>query len=303
VGIVTEDGVLTHKDSVPTHITRGPEPVIADIVSLCKKVIADSRVNPASVRGIGVGSPGTCDDKNGLILYANNLYFRDVPIRALIQKEIDLPVRLDNDGHCAALGEATAGAAKGSDVSVTITLGTGIGGGIIIGGKIISGAFGGGGEVGHIMLCNGGEPCTCGRHGCWEAYASATALIRQATIAVGHHPKSRILVLAEHDIRRITGKVVFDAADEGDKTAQTVIDQYLRYVAEGLLDIINLLQPNTIVLGGGICAQGDKILNPIKEMVARGVYGGGLKTDIVIATLGNDAGIIGAAMLALEDRG
>lgn len=301
VGIVTEDGVLIHKDSVPTRITRGPEPVIADIAALCKKAIADSGVDAVSVRGVGVGSPGICDDENGVILYANNLFFRDVPIRALLQKEMDLPIRLGNDGDCAALGEATAGAAKGSDISVTITLGTGIGGGIIIGGKIINGAYGGGGEVGHIMLYDGKEACTCGRHGCWEAYASATGLIRQATAAVACHPESRIAALAGHDMRHITGKVVFDAADEGDETAQTVIDRYLHYVAAGLIDIINLLQPNTIVLGGGICAQGDRILTPIREMVAKEVYGGYMRTNIVIATLGNDAGIIGAAMLALED--
>ncbi|MCL2843297.1 MAG: ROK family protein [Oscillospiraceae bacterium] len=301
-GIVTADGTLLHKDSVPTGSARGYESVLADMAELCRKIIADSGIDPASVVGIGVGSPGFCDEENGVIVFAGNLHFQDVPIRAILGQEMGLPVYLANDANCAALGESTAGAARDSSSSVTITLGTGVGSGIVIDKKILSGAFGGAGEIGHTSLIYGGALCTCGRLGCWEAYASATALIAQAKAAVEKHPESRILALADGDANRITGKVVFDAADEGDCVAETVIAEYLCYVAAGLANTINTLQPDTIVLGGGICAQGDRILAPIREEVVKEVFGGELKTKLVIATLGNDAGIIGAAMLALEEK-
>ena len=298
-GIVMADGTLVHKDSVPTQSGKGYQSVIADMAALCGKVITESGVDPACVKGIGIGSPGLCDDVNGTIAASYNLQFGEtVPIRALIQEKIDLPVYLDNDANCAALGESVAGAAKGSGLSVTVTLGTGVGGGIVMDGKVVNGAFGGGGEIGHISLIYGGALCTCGRHGCWEAYASATALIRQAATAMIYHPESQLTARARSDISRVTGKLVFDAADAGDETARAVVAQYLRYVAAGLVNLINALQPDTIVLGGGISAQGDRILKPITETVAQEVFGGVLQTKLVIATLGNDAGIVGAALLA-----
>ncbi|MCL2408078.1 MAG: ROK family protein [Oscillospiraceae bacterium] len=295
-GVVTADGLLIHKASVPTLSERGFQSVVSDIVSLCRQIITDSGVDSASVAAIGVGSSGICDSENGIIIYSSNLQFRDADIRAELQREFTLPVYLANDADCAALGENIAGAAKGSDFSVTITLGTGVGGGIILGKKIISGAYGGGGELGHTVICFDGEPCSCGRKGCWEVYASATALIRLAKTAAISMPQSR---LAENFNQITTAKAVFDAADWGDEAAQMVIWKYLEYVACGLTNIANMLQPETIALGGGICAQGDRILTPITEMVAAQIYGGELKTKIVIAELGNDAGIIGAAMLAV----
>lgn len=297
-GIVTADGQLRYKDSVKTQSAAGYGQVLADMAALCRTVITDSGVDPATVMGVGVGSPGHCDETNGVIVFSGNLQFRNVPVRALLAQELGLPVYLANDANCAALGESTAGAAKDSDSSVTITLGTGVGSGIVMGKQIASGAFGGAGEIGHTSLVYGGVSCTCGRRGCWEAYASATALIAQAKAAVEQDPVSKILTLSGGDVDRITGKVVFDAADADDRVAQAVITQYLRYVAAGLTNIINALQPDTIVLGGGICAQGERILGPIRQTVAQEVFGGELKTKLTIATLGNDAGIIGAAMLA-----
>jgi len=294
-GIVTAYGRLIHKASVPTLGERGLRSVVGDIASLCKKIITDSGVNSASVVSIGIGSPGLCDSENGIIIYSSNLRFRDADIRGELRKEIDLPVYLGNDADCAALGENIAGAAKNSNFSVTVTLGTGVGSGIIIGKKIMNGAFNGGGELGHSVIYFDGEPCTCGRKGCWEVYASATALVRQAKTAALAMPQSR---LAEN-FNHITAKAVFDAADYGDEAARMVVWQYLGHIACGLTNIVNMFQPETIVLGGGICAQGDKILTPITEMVAAQVYGGDLKTDIVTAKLGNDAGIIGAANLAI----
>ena len=297
VGLVTAEGALLRKDSVPTASQRGYEPVIRDMAALCKKVAGDSGVELAEISHIGVGSPGLCDRENGVILLAKNLDFKAVPLRAVIQKDLDLPVYLENDANCAALGEHMVGAARGSESSVTVTLGTGIGGGIILGGKIINGAYGDAGEIGHMVISFNGEPCTCGTNGCWEAYASATALIRQAKIASIYAPESQIMKQVNNDLRLITGKTVFDAADLGDETAKEVIRQYLFYVSVGLANLVNTLQPDTIALGGGICAQGEKILAPMREMTENMVFGRNLKTKLVTAALGNDAGIIGAAML------
>ena len=294
-GIATADGALIYKSNVPTLNDRGFQHIADDITALCEKVVADSGVDPASIASIGVGSTGLCDSENGIIIYSSNLQFRDANIRTALQKTFDLPVYLANDADCAALGEHIAGAAKDSDFSVTVTLGTGVGSGIIIGSKIVSGAYHGGGEFGHTVICFDGEPCSCGRKGCWEVYASATALVRQAKTAAIIMPQSR---LAEN-FNHITAESVFDAADWGDEAARMVIHHYLGYVACGLTNIANMLQPETIVIGGGVCAQGDKILAPITEMAAAEIYGGVLKTKIAIAALGNDAGIIGAAMLGV----
>ena len=294
-GIVTADRTLIYKSSVPTLSERGFQSIADDIKTLCEKIITNSGVDPNSVESIGVGSTGLCDSENGIIIYSSNLHFRDADIRAALQKMFDLPVYLANDADCAALGEHIAGAAKDSRFSVTVTLGTGIGSGIIIGNKIVSGAYNGGGELGHTVICFDGESCSCGRKGCWEVYASASALVRQAKTAAIIVPQSR---LAEN-FNHITAEAVFDAADWGDEAARMVIHHYLGYVACGLTNIANMLQPETIVIGGGICAQGDKILVPITEMVAAEVYGGVLKTKIAIAELGNDAGIIGAAVLGV----
>jgi len=297
IGLVSAEGTLLHKDSVPTDSHRGYQAVVADMIALCKKVAADSGFTMADIASIGIGSPGHCDNARGVIVFASNIGFYDVPICDLFHAAFGIPIYLNNDANCAALGESVSGAAKDAPSSVTITLGTGVGGGIIIDGKIMSGAFGGGGEVGHMSICFDGEPCPCGGRGCWEAYASATGLIRQAKIAAIYHPTS--LLATQYDLRQLNGKAVFDAADAGDQVAQDVIDKYLRYVAIGLANVINILQPDTIVLGGGISAQGDKILRPIEALTRKEIFGS-FYTKFVTATLGNDAGIIGAAMLGMD---
>ncbi|MCL2562467.1 MAG: ROK family protein [Oscillospiraceae bacterium] len=294
-GIVTADGVLLHKESIPTESHRGHEHVIANMIALCQKVMADSGVGQSDIASIGVGSPGLCDRENGVTVFAENLQFDQVPIRDPLQAALGLPVRLENDANCAALAESRAGAAKGMKDSVTVTLGTGVGGGIVIDGKLATGAHGAGGEIGHILICMDGEPCTCGTRGCWEAYASATALIRQAERAAIENPQSALAA-----IHAITGKAVFDAAAAGDGTANAVVIDYLRYVAVGLANLINVLDPAVIVIGGGISAQGEAILAPIREILAEYVLGGVLRCKVVAATLGNDAGIIGAALLGAE---
>ena len=301
VGLVDENGKIIHKDSTPTLREREHNEIIKDMAMLSKKVIKDAGVDIKEVKSIGVGSPGTPNSRDGIIVYANNLKFRNVPIRAEIQKYIDLPVYVENDANCAALAESVAGAAKDAQHSVTITLGTGVGGGVVIDRKIYSGFNFAAAELGHMVIVVDGEECTCGRKGCWEAYASATALISQTKKAALENPESVINTLIGGDLNRIDAKTAFDAARQNDETGKKVVRQYIRYIAEGIMNVVNIFQPNVIVIGGGVCKEGDFLLNPLKEFVSKGIYSMPEvpQTEIRTALLGNDAGIVGAAMLGL----
>ncbi|MFZ5987397.1 MAG: ROK family protein [Bacillota bacterium] len=299
VGLVDEDGKIIHKDSVPTFRERPYQEIIKDMAMLTLKVINDSGVSIDQVKNIGVGSPGTPNCKDGILVYNCNLNFRNVPIRAEIQKYINLPVYLDNDANCAALAESVAGAAKGAKHSVTITLGTGIGGGVVIDGKTYSGFNYAGAELGHTVMVVDGEQCTCGRKGCWEAYASATALIRQTKAAAQENPESLINKLVNGDLSRIDAKTAFDAAKQDDETGEKVVKQYIKYIAEGLIDMINIFMPEVLVIGGGVCKEGEYLLKPLRELIKQGVYSKEEipQTELRTAQMGNDAGIVGAAML------
>ncbi|NMB34379.1 MAG: ROK family protein [Clostridium sp.] len=299
VGLINKDGGIVHKDSVPTLRERPYEAILKDMGMLVLEVVKDAGVKIEQISGIGVGSPGTPNCRDGILVYNNNLNFRNVPIRSEIQKYINLPVFLDNDANCAALAESVAGAAKDAETSVTITLGTGIGGGIIIGGKIYSGFNFAGGELGHTVIVVDGEQCTCGRKGCWEAYASATALIRQTKKAAGDNPESHINKLVEGEVSKIDAKTAFDAAKQGDQVANMVVKQYIKYISEGLINIINIFMPEILVIGGGVCKEGEYLLKPLRDQVDQGVYSTEdiPRTKIRTAEMGNDAGIIGAAML------
>ncbi len=299
VGLVDEEGNIIHKDSVPTLSEREYPEILYDMAMLSLKVIKDAGVSMKDVKSIGVGSPGTPNCAEGILIYANNLKFRNVPIRAEMQKYVDLPIYLDNDANVAALAESIAGACKGAKHSVTITLGTGIGGGVIIDGKVYSGFNNAAAEIGHMAIVVDGEQCTCGRKGCWEAYASATALIRQTSNAAVANPTSLINKLVNNDLTKIDAKTAFDAAKQGDRVGQELVDQYIKYVAEGLANVINIFQPEIIAIGGGISREGEYLLKPIRELVWQSVYTleGVPRTTITVAQLGNDAGIVGAAML------
>lgn len=297
-GLVNEEGKIILKDSVPTLREREYNEIIKDMAMLSLKLIKDAGIDISEVKSIGIGAPGTPDNKNGILVYANNLKFRNVPIRAEMQKYINLPVYIDNDANCAALAESVAGAAKGYENSITITLGTGIGGGIVIGGKVYPGFNGAAGEVGHIVIEPKGKMCTCGRRGCWEAYGAATSLIEQTQEAAKQNPESLINKLVDNDLSKINAKTAFDAAKQGDKTGLEVVDQYIKYVAEGLVDLINVFTPEVIVVGGGVSKEGEYLLKPLREYIAKDVYAKDVpQTQIKAATMGNDAGIIGAAML------
>ena len=243
-------------------------------------------ITAAHCASVGIGSPGTCDSANGVVVRAYNLGWFNVPVCSMVTARLGLPCHLSNDANCAALAETVAGGAVGCRNMILITLGTGVGGGIVADGQLLEGVGGTGAEVGHTVLVLDGEDCTCGRKGCWEAYASATALIRQGKRAAAYG-------------EGLTGKDVFDAAAAGDAAAQAVVDRYCVYVAAGITDLVNILGPEKVLIGGGISRQGERLLAPIRAYVAANCFGGHDRTPPVIecARLGNEAGIIGAAAL------
>lgn len=301
-GIVDENGNILVKASTPTMNGRNSEDILEDMAEISKKLMKELNVTEKDIEAIGVGLPGLIDKKKGVSIYANNLNFNNINIVEEMQKRIDVPCYIENDANCAAIGENVCGVAYGSKNLIYITIGTGLGAGIIINGKVFDGSFGGGGEAGHMVIVAEGEECTCGRKGCWEAYASASALRREGRIAAAKYPNSKIYDLVDGNIKLIDAKTVFDAADLGDEVAIEIIDMYIKYLAVGLVNLVNIFQPEAIIIGGGVCAQGDKVINPLKEILSERVYGGQLKTKLCIATLGNDAGIVGAAMLGKINR-
>lgn len=298
VGLVDEEGKILHKSSVPTRAERDPEEIMDDIAAEVMSVLAEKKVHLNDVLWVGIGSPGSVDTENGVVVCAHNLPFDEYPICDALQKRLRVPVYLGNDANCAALGESVAGATKGYADSVVVTLGTGVGGGIIINHKIHKGFNDGAGEVGHMILHADGEPCSCGQQGCFEAYSSATALVRMTREAMEQHPESRLKEFSA-DGTRVSGKTAFLAAREGDAVAQEVVDRYIHYLAIGVLNLINLFQPEIIAIGGGVSHEGDNLLLPLrKEVEARKFKTkGGFANKIELAQLGNDAGIIGAAFL------
>ena len=257
------------------------------------------------VASVGVGVPGTVDIRAGSIAYTCNLPLRDVPLRKLFHKYLNIPLYIENDANCAALAEFHVGAGRGSKRFVTVTLGTGVGAGIVHNGKIYHGANGMAGEVGHMVIEQDGLPCPCGRHGCWEQYASATALKRMTAEALAAHPDSGLArVVAEND-GHVSGQSAFIAAREGDPVGQAVCDRYVNYLACGVINVVNIFQPDTLAIGGGVSNEAEEqLLLPVQQRVARESIpcGKDRRTRIVKAQLGNRAGLIGAALLGKNKR-
>ena len=297
VGLVDESGKILHSDSIPTLKERHWSEIVKDMAALAKKVVKDSGHDMAEVKAVGIGCPGSIDKENGVVVYSNNIVMHNVPMASEFRKHMDLPVFLENDANAAALGEYTT-CGEGVDSFVFMTLGTGVGGGIILNGKVWSGFNGAGAEIGHQTLVFGGEPCTCGRRGCLEAYASVTALIKQTEAAMAEWPVSIMNAWAQEK-GRVSGRTAFECARLGDPKAIEVRDRYIEYVAEGICSIVNVLQPEILAIGGGISREGDVLLDPIKAYFAENDYNKHMKkTDIRIARLFGDAGIVGAAKAA-----
>lgn len=305
-GIVDESNKLIAKKSTPTGADRTPEAILDDMGALCLALLGEHGLKPSDIASTGIASPGIADGRTGMVMYANNLPFLRTPICAMLSKRTGLEqIYLDNDANAAAWGEAAAGAARGSRNSVMITLGTGVGGGIIIDNKIYAGFNAAGAELGHIAIEFEGRPCSCGRRGCWEAYSSATGLINMTREKIEECARTgRKTLMAEmsENGRAVSGRTSFNAMRAGDDAAAEVVDLYLRYLACGLINIINIFQPEILSIGGGISNERDNLLNPLKPLIEAQQYGGGVvpQTKLCIAELGNDAGIIGAALLGMQ---
>lgn len=306
VGIVDENKRIVAKGSVPTALPRDGDLIVKDMTVLSERLLKEAGVSVSEVAYAGIASPGAVNTETGTIEYTNNLGFRHYPIADVFKKYLPIKaVLVENDANAAALGEALAGAAKGSKNSVTVTLGTGVGGGIIIDGKVYSGFNHAAGEVGHIVIEHGGRYCSCGRRGCWEAYSSATALSQMTKEMIIECETKRIptLMLDEYKkLGKVTARTAFDAQKKGDAMGMRMVETYIDYLACGIANMINMLQPEILCIGGGVCNEGDNLLKPLIEKVSREQYtrDDKEKTRIVIAALGNDAGIIGAACLGLQ---
>ena len=297
-GVVDEEYNIISKASTKTNCPRPEKEIADDMAKMALEAVKKANLTIDDIEWIGVGTPGIANSSTGIIEYSNNLGFRNTPMVKYIQETIDKPVYIENDANAAAYGEFVAGAAKGARNAVCITLGTGVGGGIIIDGKIYSGSNFGGAEIGHTVIEVDGAQCSCGRKGCFEAYSSATGLIRMTKEAMAEHPDS-IMAKSAEEKGKVTARTSFDCMRAGDKYAKSVVDKYIKYLAAGITNTINIFQPDVLCIGGGVCNEGDPLLLPMKELVQKEVYtkNSEKNTEIVIAKLGNDAGIIGAAFL------
>lgn len=298
-GLVSKIGKIIDKEKISTP--TGCDYVrTVDIIKSVVQLLSVGHNMPIS--GIGIGAPGVVDGEKGIVRLSGNLGWENKPLAEDLSAKLGIPVTLANDANAAAFGEYVCGAGSDYKSVVLITLGTGVGSGIVLNGKLYEGNEGAGAELGHEVIRMDGEKCACGRRGCFEAYASATALIKQTKRAMGKDKESTLWRLCGGDIGLVNGKTAFDGAKGGDKTAKRVVSNYLRYLSEGLANIANTFRPEAILIGGGISAQGEKLTKPLQKRVDKLMLGHGtyVPVKILAATLGNDAGLVGAAMLAKE---
>lgn len=298
VGVVDEQGNIEKMKSIKTRQDLPFNEQVHQMAECVLDTLADSAYTLNDVFSVGVGIPGIADQKTGDIIKCTNLGWHYLPFRKEFMRWIDKPVYIDNDANVAALAESVAGVSANTSSSVFITIGTGIGSGIILNGKIWNGFHGIGGEFGHTVIVLDGEPCTCGSRGCLERYCSATAIIRMAREEVAIHPESKMLEMVDGNPEKIHAKIVFDAAHAGDTTAQSLMERYISYLSQAIANIVNFLDPEVIVLGGGVSNAGDFLLNGVRENFPKFVnFRDQPLPDVRIAKLGAEAGIIGAAML------
>ncbi len=298
-GIVDDLGNIIYEDKTPTESEKGAEKVAENIAALVAALLKKVGLGTDDVEGIGMGVPGMIDSKNGNVIYSNNLAWKDFNIGPKVADLTGLRVKIANDANVAALGEVKFGVAKGYDSAILLTLGTGVGGGIVVDGALIEGNKSAGAELGHAVIVAGGEQCTCGRKGCLEAYASATAIIRDTKRAMQAHKDSKMWEIGSLD--KVTGKTAFDYQCV-DEYAKAVVDGYLEKLACGITNFANVFRPEVVILGGGVCAQGDSLVKPLQELLNKEIFAGDLgpQVPIVIAQLGNLAGLLGGAALLMN---
>lgn len=305
VGVVCVDGTVQDKESFPTAAPRPAAALCGDIAAACCRLMERNGLQAADFACVGAACPGLV--AGGVVRSAVNLGFTCVDLRAVLeeclqQQGLSLPAAVCNDANAAALAEALVGAGRGCHSLAMVTIGTGIGGGIVMNGRIVEGVNGAAAEIGHITVEPNGEPCGCGKRGCLEAYCSARSLIRETRIAMARYPESALWQVAGN-LSGVNGYTVFAAMDQGDAAAQGVFDAFVARFAVGVTDVITLLQPEVLCIGGGMSAQGDRLVRPIAELVMQDPLLHSLpgKTRIVPAALQNDAGVIGAALHAAQE--
>lgn len=297
-GVVDDNGSILLRKTIVTSPEKEDRLIVEDIAGLINDL---KKEYDGEIDGVGIGSPGSIYDEKGIVRYSCNINFRNTPMVKLLREMTGISnIKISNDANCAALGETYFGAGRGAKNSVMITLGTGVGTGIVVDGRLLTGNKSAGSEGGHIIIRMNGEKCGCGKKGCYEAYASATALMRQIKAACAKNPDS--MLAREVQRQGVDGKVVFDCAEAGDKTAISVVKKYIQYVGIGLVNYANIFAPEVIIVGGGVSNQGDNIIKPLQRYVSRNIYGSAYnpRIKVVAATLKNDAGIIGAAALCLK---
>lgn len=301
-GVADINGNVLHKTTIVTRGNYDAEYTISnDIHKLIVKLLDEANIPEEKIAAVGIGQAGSIDSERGIINYWNNIPMKNVHVVEELKKWHKMPVFIDNDANVAALGECVFGAAKGLRNVMLVTLGTGVGSGIIIDGKIYRGEYGAGAEAGHMRIVMNGEPCTCGGRGCWEAYASVSALIRQTKAAMEKHPESMMCSLAA-ETGEVNGITSFKAARAGDKAALEVVARYIEYVGTGLISLQNIFRPQIFLIGGGISKEGEFLTDPLEKFVQDGMFDKETGDPVKIrpAALHNDAGILGAAALAIE---
>ncbi len=297
-GIFDENGKLLAKDSVKTSKEDG---YVVTVVKMAQLVRSMEEAAKVRVKAVGIGAPGVIDGEGGLVVHWSNYNWEDKPLAKDLSEKLGVPVKLTNDANAAALGEATFGAGKNYRDSIFITLGTGVGSGIILNGKVFEGSHGAGAEAGHMVLEVGGIPCACGRRGCFEQYASASALIRDTKRAMFENRESLMWTLVGGDPEKVDGKTAFTAARERDAAAQKVVKNYVMYLGEGILNLINIFRPQAIIIGGGVSNEGETLLQPLRKYVSERLYVDCERVPLTInrAALGSDAGMYGACALVI----
>lgn len=297
-GIVDESGDLIVLEKTPTGVEDGNLKICENISKLALSLIKSANLKTDDIVGIGMGAPGMIDSDKGIIICSENLYFENFHIADKLSELTGLHVKVANDANVATLGEVKFGAAKDKQNAIMLTLGTGVGGGMVCNGRLIEGNKGAGAELGHTVIAMGGELCSCGRRGCAEAYASATALIRETKKAMNANKDSKMWNIGS--TANVDGKTAFDFADT-DPCAKTVVENYIYALATTIVNFANIFRPEAIIIGGGVCAQGESLTVPLQKIVNQEIYAGklGPEVPVVVATLGNSAGVLGAAALLM----
>lgn len=298
-GIVASDGEILVKGKIPTRRNKPYEEIVSGIASFIKELETQAGVETCA---IGVGFPGNVDSANGVVLYGNNVAWKNQPLGKDLEKALKKPAYVTNDANSAVLGECFIGAGKEYDSCILVTLGTGVGGGIIIDGKLFEGNLSAGTEIGHHVMKKNGRKCSCGRRGCFETYASATALMKAGRRAMRKNPGGRLWQASGGISKNVDGKMIFDLAQDGDAVAQDVVDRYIDDLAEGVTNLANIFRPEAVLLGGGVSAQGEALSKPVQDLLNKRIYGGTeyAPVKVAVATLGNDAGLCGAGKLAMD---